>query len=468
MLRKLSLILLLCFITVGCSQTTASMLPFIDQAASGKTDLEGKTYYIVSDVSPTETTHDTFFSYGANTQNYDSAIQRFNDVQKKLNCKLEFAVPVGSRDMLLAAAAEKRIDMLVHPIYYGGLTDIMSGIYTPISNIPSIDFRNADKWGAPNMLELFCYNNELYGVIPAAWPDGNIMSLDFLMVINEPMVERNGMTDPRDLFEQGQWTHENFLDTVSKFYNTDNPDRTVYGFSGNERHFLDMTLKSFGVDFVTKNGDIYENGYMSDAFVEAFEWASLLLAGEYSEMAIFEGMECVKHWVNDETGIAMVHMNYLCSMGGADSSSDIIHSDKEYGLVPFPSLDGKTILAQYERVINGIMFPSWRVTNEDMGVIANELFEPFEGLETIEDQKANLNTNLFFDERDTNLIFDMITEARYLYHDEGIDEIHGEMKNKAGTSTATQVQQQYQAKMEELIEDYIQYARSSYEYIFGE
>ena len=117
MKTKILCILILCMTIIGCTQSTASLLPFIDQTASGKTDLEGKTYYIVSDVSPAETTHDTFFSYGANTQNYDSAIQRFNDVQKKLNCKLEFAVPVGSRDMLLAAAAEKRIPAVLYNFY---------------------------------------------------------------------------------------------------------------------------------------------------------------------------------------------------------------------------------------------------------------------------------------------------------------------------------------------------------------
>ena len=468
MIKKTALVLLMCLFTVGCSQSAASLLPFMDPAVSNKTDLEGKTYYIASDVQPSESMHETFFSYGATTQNYDNAIARFNEVQKKLNCNLKFTTPVGSRDMLLAAAAEKPIDMIVHPIYYGGMTDIMSGIYTPISDIAAIDYKNSDKWGSPNMLELFCYNDELYGVIPAAWPDGNIMSLDFLMVINEPMVERNAMTDPRDLFEQGQWTHDNFLDTVSRFYNTDNPDNIVYGFSGNDRHFFDMTLKSFGVDFVIKNGDVYENGYMTEEFVTAYEWASNFIAGDYAEMSIFEGMDCVQHWVNDMTGIAMVHMNYLCSMGGDDSSSDIVLADKEYGLVPFPSMDGKTIHAQYERVINGIMFSSWRVTNDDMGVIANALFEPFEGIETIEDQKANLNTNLFFDERDTNLIFNMITEAKYLFHDEGINDLHAEIKNTAGKKSGTQVQQEYQTKLDTIIAEYIQNARSSYENIFGE
>ncbi len=165
----------------------------------------------------------------------------------------------------------------------------------------------------------------------------------------------------------------------------------------------------------------------------------------------------------------MVHMNYLCSMGSSgDSSSQIIHADKEYGLVPFPSLDGHTIHAQYERVINGIMFPSWSINNDEMGIIANSIFEPFEGLETIEAQMENLNTNLFFDERDTQLVFDMVSQAKYLYHDEGIDDQHSRISEQLGSKSAAQIQQVYIGMMENLIEEFIIPARTSMEAIFGE
>lgn len=466
MIKKIALLIVICLCIVGCGQT-ATLLEFMPEA-TGEVNFEGKTFYIVSDVDPAESVQTSFLSYGATTANYDAAVQRFADVEKLYNCTLEFSTPIESRDMLLAAAAQKNIDLVIHPIYYGGFTDIMQGIYTPISNISAIDYRDSEKWGSPNMLELFCYNNELYGVIPALWPDSNIMSSDFLLVINEEMAEANGMTDPRDLFEQGEWTHDAFLDAVTRFYNNENPDRIVYGFSGNERHFVDMALKSFNVDFIVKNGDVYENGYNTPEFVTAIEWAANFIAGEYKEMAIFEGMDCVDHWVNNETGIAMVHMNYLCSMGGSDSSSDIILSDKEYGLAPFPSLDGKTIHAQYERVINGIMFPSWSVNNDEMGLIANSIFEPFEGLETIETQIENLNTNLFFDERDTQLVFDMVSQAKYLYHDEGIDDYHQRIEERFGKRTAAQIQQEMTGQLDKIIEDFIIPARTSMEEIFGE
>ncbi len=301
MIRKIALLIVMCLCIVGCGQT-ATLLDFMP-AETGELDFEGKIFHIVSDVDPSETVQNSFISYGANTSNYDAAIRRFDEVAKKYNCKLEFETPINSRDMLLAAAAQKNIDMVIHPIYYGGFTDIMQGIYSPISQIHAIDYTDSEKWGTPNMLELFCYNNELYGVLPALWPDGNIMSSDFLLVINEEMADANGITDPRDLFEQSLWTHDAFLDTVSGFYNNDNPDQIVYGFSGNDRHFVDMSLKSFNVDFVVKNGDIYENGYQKPEFVTAIEWAANFVEGEYKEMTIFEGMECVQHWVNNETGI---------------------------------------------------------------------------------------------------------------------------------------------------------------------
>ena len=466
MYKKIAILIIICLCTVGCGQS-AQLLPFINENA-GKTDFGEESFYIVSDVDPAKSVQDSFLSYGATTSNYDAAIKRFSDVEAKYNCKLEFVTPINSRDMLLAAAVEKPIDIVIHPIYYGGFTDIMQGIYTPISQVAAIDYTDSEKWGSPNMLEIFCYNNEIYGVIPALWPDSNIMSSDFLLVINEDMITANSLTDPRDLFEQGKWTHDEFLNTVSGLYNNDDPNRVIYGFTGTDRHVVDIGLKSFNVDFVIENNGIYENGYMTDDFITAIEWINNFINGEYSEMSIFEGMDCVKRWANNETGIAMVHMNYLCSMGGSDSSSEIIHSDKEYGLAPFPSLDGKTIHAQYERVINGIMFPIWSVKTEEIGRIANDIFEPLEGFETIESQIDNLNTYLFFDPRDTQLVFDMVSQAKYLYHDEGINDYHRGIVESLGSKSAAQIQQENESRINLLIEEYIQPARSSMQNLFGE
>jgi len=160
-------------------------------------------------------------------------------------------------------------------------------------------------------------------------------------------------------------------------------------------------------------------------------------------------------------------MNYLASMKGRSSSSAIITSDKEYGIVPFPSLDGKSIHAQYERVTNAIMFPSWAETNEEMGVLANAIFEPLEGIETVEQQIEELNTNLFFDERDSQLVFDMISQAKYLYHDEGINDFHTALVGSIGRKSAAQIQQEHLTILDSLIEKYILPARTSMEYIFG-
>ncbi len=462
MFKRMLLAVLVLLLVTSCADQT-QLLPFLKEIASDIT-FNGKTFYIMSDISPSDSVHETFLSYGATTQNYDAAMKRFADVEKQFDCILEFTTPIGSRDMLTAATAGTKIDLVIHPIYYGGFGDIMQGIYTPISEIPAIDYMNSEKWGSPNMLEIFCYQNDIYGVIPALWPISNIMSSDFLLVINEEMAAKNSITDPRDLFEQGLWTHENFYETVTLFYNDEDPNRIIYGYAGSERHFLDMALKSFNVDFL---GEGLSNGYKRPEFIEALDWAKQLLIGEYSEMARFNGMDCIDYWVDERTGIATVHMNYLASMSGRDSSSAIINSDKEYGIVPFPSLDGKTIHAQYERVINAIMFPSWEITNEDMGIIANAIFEPFEGLDTIEKQIEDLNTNLFFDERDSQLIFDMMTQAKYLYHDEGINDFHTSLVGSMKTKSSAQIQQENVSVLDSIIKKYIIPARTSMEYIFG-
>lgn len=462
MFRKISIIILLCILLSSCTQA-ATIIPFIMEDF-GEISFDGRTFYIVSDVSPSDSVHETFLSYGATSQYYDAAIKRFSDVEEKFKCVFKFSTPIESREFLTAATAEARIDLVIHPTYYGGFSDIIQGIYSPISEIPAIDYTNSEKWGTPNMLEIFCYDNNLYGVIPALWPISNIMSSDFVLVINEEMAARNGMTDPRDLFEQGRWTHDEFYETIQHFYNNEDPDKIIYGYSGASRHFLEMALKSFNVDFI---GDNLNNGYLKPEFIDALNWAEKLISGEYSEMALFNGMKCIDHWVDEITGIAAVHMNYLASMKGRSSSSAIITSDKEYGIVPFPSLDGKSIHAQYERVTNAIMFPSWAETNEEMGVLANAIFEPLEGIETVEQQIEELNTNLFFDERDSQLVFDMISQAKYLYHDEGINDFHTALVGSIGRKSAAQIQQEHLTILDSLIEKYILPARTSMEYIFG-
>ena len=59
----------------------------------------------------------------------------------------------------------------------------------------------------------------------------------------------------------------------------------------------------------------------------------------------------------------------------------------EYGVLPFPSQDGKSIFGQFERNSEAILITSFTAYAEETAKVLSAIYEPFEGYEDEESLK---------------------------------------------------------------------------------
>ena len=189
---------------------------------SDKKDLEGATVkYLRKEGDQSFTAGDEqVLGYAVNTVLADLAAQRIKDVQKNLNCTLEISYysdgAVTTNFNMGIAAGIYFCDI------FTGVSDtfrdsMKAGLLVGLSELGAYaDFRNEDKWGKRNVLEILYWNDDAYGLIPAAWPTSSV-SYRGLTAVNEDLIAAVNAEDPRDLYENGKWTWETFRECLEKY-----------------------------------------------------------------------------------------------------------------------------------------------------------------------------------------------------------------------------------------------------------
>jgi len=466
------IVLSIFLITVcSCSSVeTEEVLPEWEITEQGLTDFNGQTYYFSADI---DTTSETFLSYIKNTKFGDAAMQRFKEVENQYNCKIVKSSSVKSVEniFLNSAAGITEIDVYIEHIFYGGNEFKETGLLLPISAVSDIiDINDSAKWGTPNLLEEFVYKDDVYGVVPAAWPENNFMSVDFFCVFNSNITAKRGLEDPREYYENSKWTRDQFESTLHDYSFTDDFGNKVTAFASDLRVFVDLAYKSFGVDIAERDGNSWTSGYLSDRGIEALDWIRNIMYGqEFDDCVKIQGIpEQVPDWCNELLSIGLMHANFIFSTSSSgDSSCDIVYSGIPFAILPFPSESGNEPISQYQRTINAIMFPSWTQNQNEAATLVNAIFEPIADLNTREDMIDYYSTNLLFDRRDAELIFDMLDNCNYFYHDEGMNSLNREIANKLLKSSGAETMAALKEKIETLVNEEIAPVREGMESLFG-
>ena len=119
---------------------------------------------------------DNILGYPVGTGLAELATKRIADTEKSLNCKVnmdyrEWGSFTSYFTGSLAAGSSPADFAFItsFDIYSYAKAGYLSGIASQLGDI--IDYRDSDKWGTPNLLECACYKDDLYGILPAAWPD---------------------------------------------------------------------------------------------------------------------------------------------------------------------------------------------------------------------------------------------------------------------------------------------------------
>jgi ABC-type glycerol-3-phosphate transport system substrate-binding protein len=396
---------------------------------------------------------DNVFGYIPGTVFAETAAERKKQVENDLNCTISVFNNSNSsviRDRLNAAIASGSHLYDIATADSSAMSKfVRSGALVGLSSL--LDVENVDKWGTPNMLMPALWKNDLYGVLPFAWPNLLYTFAGHIIAVNENIISRLSEPDPREYAEALDWTWDRFEECLERYTYQDS-GRTVYAFQSHPDYFAMNMALSNGVSMVAvKDGEVTV-GIYTDAGREALERAQSIYL--YDDASYIHP--------SDTTASGELLVNGECVMisqghgGMIATSGSILYVMDNVGILPFPQGPKATpgIYPSYYQQIQYIT--SIPVTANDFqaaATVISEMYEPFEGLETKDDIAEYMNSQIFFDDRDAYIFINMIEHTEYNYFWEGgRDGIANVLSSRNPVSS---ILDSYQSVYQKLVDEYI-------------
>lgn len=272
-----------------------------DAVNAGDPDISGQTIYWMAlyDLNPT------------GNADRSVALTLFEDVY---GAKIEY-VPT---------TADTKFDDLANRINGGDPVDMFpyewdavpngvnKGMFDPLDDY--VDLSDPLYDDVRDMAEMFKYNGHYY-VIPYATSD------PLAITYSRTMLEEEGLPDPYDLYQKGEWDWDAFMDMMQKFVANSDDNEIRYGCAG---WFGQALVQSTGDTVVKYDGSQFTNNIMS-ANIERAE----LLMEEISKQGLYTSV-WHGYFPNDGSvlfyGMAPWHL----------SDSNAKNPDADLFLVPFP------------------------------------------------------------------------------------------------------------------------------------
>ena len=240
LIRITSMLIVIVLVFSACQAAAPETVPEYEfEVAEG--DLGG--FKAVFGWSGTE--GESVLGFVADTANADIALQRKKDVEKDLNCSIEiFYDPDNIIGMLRGGvmSGAQPFDIMEGDGYHL-VSDVRAGYLTGLKEL--IDYQNTDKWGTPNMLQSMLWNDNLYGVVPFAWPELVYRTPGHLLAVNEDLITALAQPDPREYVENDQWTWDLFEDKLEEY---------TFNNNGTQVYALRCHLAYFSINFFLSSG----------------------------------------------------------------------------------------------------------------------------------------------------------------------------------------------------------------------
>lgn len=367
---------------------------------------------------------ENILGYPIGTGLADLASKKITDTEKQLDCKISFDYKDWSSftsffsGCLAAGISPGDFAFITSfDIYSWAKAGYLTGIVSHLGNI--IDYRDSDKWGTPNLLECCCYKDDLYGVLPAAWPDLIYSSFGYPLVVNMDIVARYGADDPRELYENGKWNWATFNDELEKCTIVENGETVVYGLTAHSPYLSEMILASNGVGLTRINGKpSLECGfYNNPSFFTAADEVQLIRFGDlsYTYYANVESdpVTVTESFCEEKAAYGFMPTKYIFGVFG-----EISQRVSNYGVLHTPvgpDVAPDFAAGIYDGMTCTLTFPSVSDNVIEAATVANELFSPLPGYETKEDIIEYMRRNNFFDPRDCDAFLDVLNNAMYNY-----------------------------------------------------
>jgi hypothetical protein len=389
---------------------------------------------------------------------------RISEIETRFNCDIQFEYqePGGLKNYIQSNMAGGM--NVGEMIYMGASNDqfnfSVAGYLYPLTELNEIiDYQDASKYGPANLQECCMYQGVPYGVIPVKWPTkaqaGNV---GVVFMINEEMVKKYNLTDPRDLYEQNKWDYA-ALEELTPSFNIVEGDKDIKTFYANKRSFIEGLMSSVGMKMVTKDdtGKVIA-GFNTQNVIDVLNWGHKYL-NDFSQ-----NINLITTWTAHESLIAGD-----CTMALYETNQipTIAKDMKDFGIVPFPISPyiDKSQQTFYTGTFDTLSIFANAENPEYDAYIIDSLFEPFAGYETEEDMIKLYDSTMFFDKRDIDLYMNFHKKIIYYYHSQNghqfLTTIGDQLKNKTGTEIIGKLA----TTNDKLIADYM---AANYEYVSAE
>ncbi len=253
----------------------------------------------------------------------DIVLENAQRVEKKYNCKIEYVNP-GSESLKSSLQTSVVAGSPDYDVYLTQMSFALSlAVNDYFIDLSTIEADYLDLNNEQNILRVL----DIAGTncfFEKATPNVSTTYLAY----NAEMIKEAGLTDPRELYANGEWTWEKFAEYCAKLtQDTDNNGETdIYGYGGD----LQMTIQ----EFLASNNAILVNDDGTEGLSDAKVLQTFSYLGElYSEKKVARPVvddyyEGIYGWINKQNAFGPTKMWILQT---ASKSIDF-----EYHIVPFP------------------------------------------------------------------------------------------------------------------------------------
>ncbi|MBE6896418.1 MAG: hypothetical protein E7477_04885 [Ruminococcaceae bacterium] len=339
--------------------------------------------------------------------NTDMIKRRLAEISEDWNCTVK--IETDERENLGSIFPTLMAGGYIGEIVYNSEPSELAsiGAFHPLNDLKDyIDYTNTEKYGPYGILEQGIYNGVLYTVSPAAWPGKQTaIGANGIFAVNENLISRYGLDDPRDLLENGQWTWDTFESLLPKYTFTDN--------SGNKIKAANITWSI--LDLAMTNGADYTKVINGTPFpsldspevTETLDWCADIFT-KYSHCITFDDHDTmVPKFINGQL---------MLTQTSIDQVIEFVNYIEEPGIVPMPcgpsGTYGKWVSTYSEKTCFGLLVNAKKPIASAR--IIDRLCEPWENYETPSALK-DYYRSFFSDSRDIDLIFSVFENSRWNY-----------------------------------------------------
>ena len=408
-MKKISVLLLLLIVVISlfsCAQTAREEfnVDFNEYEDSEKVDFDGYEISVWSCILDGD--RDSLFGYKTGTLASDLVSKRIKDIENEFNCKLSINTDgtgrlTGVVPALASGSYVGDVMFLSSPA-----ESIRAGLLYRLDALQDyIDYTDVVKYGGYGSLEQGLYNSVPYTVSPARWP-GKQETGYSIFAVNENIIMRNALTDPRDYLENGEWTWDTFERCLTDYSINDGSVQTKS---------VNFTWSI--LDFCMMNGGDYYAINEDGTVVPALDSVQIAEALDFCSRIFTQYQDCVSFYGHDAMLPKFKNNEIVLTQTAFDHIVRFMSYDMEnYGIVPMPcgprGTYGEWITIHSEHIAFGIFYNTKDAVAS--AIVLDRFCDPLDGIET-DDELMDYISDIFFDDRDVELLMKLTNHMRWQY-----------------------------------------------------